>query len=456
MNKVFKKKMQVKTQTDLVSFTDFSHGGKEKEGTLVALDSKNCDYTGGSLKNGVGLASYLYTDGKIWTVPVTTSEIFQFFFCTEKETFQQLPAYVTKTGSMFCFNSSTRQFEEFADKEPMRAFEVMDKEANPFIVLSGREGIYTFKPETRRLANTVVASASTIGCVCKNRFFCVEPPFTILYSEALNAKIYKQTIEDSGRIVFPSSDGKIVALKTFLNSVYIFYEYGVAKLEVGGSPRDFKFSKIEYGGGKILGDSVGVCSVGGEKIFFLAENGLHRLKGDKVDRICKNLSIHPRRTGQVCAEAHTEGKYFVCYTEITGEAISICVDAETEKGYFFFGSDGLSSWRGKAFCFTSTDVRVLREGSGLPAGETCYFNVRKVAFGETGVKTVKRLHFFGRGKIDVVLEADGKKIKKTVALGNGKASMRCDLRGESFSLNITLYPNTTVTSLQAETVKLKK
>lgn len=453
---ITKKPLRLKEEIDTFTFTEFSIGGTEKKGKLISYDSKNCSLVDGSISRGVGI-SYFSTDSREgYSIPTMASKIEKIFFLTEKDTYAQKPAYLTTDGALFAYVDSDGTFQKLAQMGKIIPYEVMDKTEKPYLVFAGERGIYTYEEGEDHLSSTGVTNATTIGCVWKNRFFCVVEPFTVIYSEPLNAKVYTETVEESGRITFPSSDGKIVAMKAFDEHLYIFYEYGVAKLKVGGSPRDFKWTKIGYGGGKIFGNSVAVCSVGGEKAFFLAEDGLYRLHHDVVERVCKNLQIKPRKEGQVCVQASSEGKYLLQYLSEDEGVKTVCVDAETEKGYFFFSCNGLSSWRGKTFCVVQNELMLLTCDGELPSWETAYFKVDGLTFGGEENKRVKSLRVFGTGKVRVVISSEGEVKEKILDLFSGSDVFSCNLRGKLFSLMLILEGKGSVTKVTAQTARLRK
>ena len=451
----------VTAKTELVRYDTFSveENGKGggKSGALVGTESENCDLTDGVIRAGFGITPYLFDDGTELSGASSLPEADAYFTLADKQedgTYAEKLGFITLTGTVFLYDETTGTMKsKYAFGTRMKAVAAIDGEERTGVVFAGEAGVY-FYTETDGMVECGPTKAVAAACVCKDRVFCAEEPFAIRYSAPLQPTDFSESIEDGGRIVLPSVSGKIVALVTFQGAVYVFYEYGISKLETAGGAREFKLEKLGYGGGKIFGDSVGVCSVGGEKAFFLASDGAYVFDGENAERICENLKIQPVCEGQVCGHAEFDGKYFLRFVDTDGEKRGLVVDAATKTGYRAFAPKGLSACRGKGICFADSKLRRLEKDGSFPSGTTYAFSAAKTDFGIAGKKTLESVRFFGEGQI-VVMVGTGRREKTVkVKFENGEAKMRVWLRGEYFSLQIVLKKGASVNGAVAKIVRL--
>lgn len=439
-----------------VSFGGFALG-EGKAGLLVGKESENCACGNGVLGTGVGTALYRMQDGDVLPLPGSLPEIDGFFFVYEKGEeggYTEALGFISTVGSVYIYSAYTSGFvlwHSFGVR--MKALAAMDENEEWVTLFIGEAGVFRYAASGP--VATAITSASTAACVFKDRVFCAVEPFTVRYGAPLKPTAFGESINDGGRICFPSERGKIVALVPFREKIFVFYEYAIASLEAAGAARDFLFEKLSYHGGRIFGDSVGVCSVGGEKIFFLAEDGLYAFDGSKAESICADLKISPLRGEQVCNHACFEGKYFLRFPDVNGEKRAVVVDAETEKGYYAFAPEGLCSVGGRGFCSSDSRVRTLAFDGDLPKGETYTFSATGQTFGVRGVKTLKTLVFEGEGTFGVCV-SNGRK-EKTVDLQfeEGVAKAKIGLKGKAFSLKFVLTKGTLLRKMTAEISKLK-
>lgn len=449
-----KSAFQAQEKRKEVEYTKFAverRGVAREKGVLTASASKNCAIVDGALTAGEGVKAYR-PDGVALSMASKLGTIASFYIQPYKpadgELYMALGC-ISTAGVAYMFNKAAGLWAQFNNFRT-RTVTV------PYI---GENGVYfvAYISETGMLAcdgsHTIISDtfggSRSMACAFKDRIFCVEDEYTVAYSAPLATADFTESIDDGGKIAVPSDGWEIVALTTFCDSVYIFYEYGVLKLEVAGKARDMKIERLGYNGGRILRDTAAVCSVGGEKLFFLAEDGLYLFDGKRAKRICEELAIRPYRGTQTCACAAAEGKYTVQYVDETGETRRIVVDAASETGYDSFAVEALSAADGKIFCKYEGEPHTLTDAD-LPTGEASTFTAVGVTFGVEGVKRLQTLRLEGEGRITVAVSSEKRKKTRTVDFVNGRASVRLWQRGRAFSIEATLSKGAVLRKLTAE------
>ena len=433
-----KRKLNLGVKDVRFAFRGFSTDGKNAKGVLSADDCKNCECTDGELRLGVGLKLY-YSPAKedvIFASAIATPE--RFFMLKKKNGngYDEKLGYVSPEGVLYLYEHDLgRWVHKHSFRTRMRPIMTIDEKDNPTLLLSGEKGVFTCSYEGT-VTQTSITKASCAACFFKGRFFFAQKPFTLFYSKPYTPTDFSQDIDEAGCVRLPSDKGEIVALVPMKDKLYVFYEYGIGQLEISGTARDFVFKKIGYDGGKIHGDTVGVCAVKTEKAFFLAQDGLYAFNGVTAKRVCENLPINPMRVDHVCNYATFEGKYFLTYLEGTLKQKAVVIDAETEKGYFSFKNVGLSTFLGKSYCICDERVQLLIKNGELPKNEEGYFFASGLTFGVSKEKNLKSVTLEGEGEIRLLV-SDGN-VTQTFDLSLQTGGVECQptLRGKSFSIKI--------------------
>ncbi len=423
-------------------------------GTLTA-DSRYCDCGDGSLQAGIGLCTYA-RDG----VDVLFREDLpqpDFFFRVDSEA--ALPErkdklfFVSLEGKMYTYYEE-RWIYVYDFRCRVKGAWAYNKDGKKQYFFAGERGVYRLDAFLGMATSVQTPTADL--CFYKDRLFCAVEPHSLVYSAPLAPNKFTATIDDGGEIALPRGKGDIVALLPMKNRLYLFYEYGIFVLDGAGTPRDFVVSEVGYGGGRIFGDSVGACAVGGEKAFFLADNGLYAFDGNKAERTCENLSIKPVCEGQVCVHAEFDGKYYLSFLNENNVREAVCVDGESGNGYVTFVVFGASVDGGVAFCTSDLQVKTFSaHGGSLPLGEEYVYKLSNVDFDCSERKVVKKLVLHGVGSVRVRLSGEGKTKEKTFDLTSGRAEAEFGLRGERFEMSICLQAGARVSALEAEYLTLK-
>lgn len=395
---------------------------------------ENCEYKSNALCVTGGVTAYS-VGGKTPSL-ASNLPLPRQFFAIPSATGEAGFGYISVNGHFLRWDNATNAFVGVhIFGVPMRAIHAFDLQGNARLIFIGNGGVYEYTTEGKMITLTGLTDApDDIACVCKDRVFYAIKPYKIVYSAPLVPTQYTDTAEESGRISFPSGKGEIVALVPHGKGVAIFYDYGVAVLETDGSARDFVWKDVAYGGGRIVPNSAGNAGVGGEKTFFLAEDGAYVLDGNAVRKVCAELPIKPKATGQVCEHAESGGKYYAVYENDSGEREGVAIDTQAETGCFMFAPYGLSTCNGVAVCMTD-GWRVSELGEGtLPSSASAQAFFQNLDFGYAGRKTLRMLKVYGEGVLQMEIGQGDKSKHFTLDLSQGEAVALVRLRGERFSI----------------------
>ncbi len=452
-----KARFACKQKKTRVAFDGNDVGVGNAKDLAPADDCINCDYGDGVIRACHGGVGFSLGDKESFSLPYGAADLDAFFLVPNKKeqgVYEFTLGYITAQGVLYVYDGSLGAFiRKYTFGVKMRPIEVMDGEENARLFFAGEAGLFAFDGESVTEVEIERAAGEKVGravCACADRLFAVLKPYTLAYSAPLAPDDFSVSENDGGRICFPSDKGEIVGLAAVGSALTMFYEYGIARLETGGSARDFALEKIAYGGGRIFGDSVGSCGVGGEKTFFLASDGLYSLHGKTVRKLDTDTAILPVRTGQVCDHAESNGKYYLAYTDEAKGRTGLCVDTQTGKVYATYAAKGLSNCGGRAMAARDGSVVFLHPDGALPYGENCVFSLRASAFGVAGRKTFRRLRLYGSGEITVRVGNGRTERVCSARFVNGETSVDVRLRGEAFSVAVTIAGNGYVRSAAAE------
>jgi len=109
---------------------------------------------------------------------------------------------------------------------------------------------------------------------------------TVRFSQDLDPTNWTSSLNEGGYIKLTDDRGRIGKLVSFLNHIYIFRERGISRLTAFSDQRDFSVSNLFVSTGKIYADTVALI---GDRVIFLASDGLYSFDGFSARRILTNL-----------------------------------------------------------------------------------------------------------------------------------------------------------------------
>lgn len=109
---------------------------------------------------------------------------------------------------------------------------------------------------------------------------------SIWFSDELDPTEWSISLDEAGFIEMVDERGALIKVVSFLDYVYIFREFGISKLSAFGNQSSFSCSNLYVSSGRINPESVCVC---GDKILFLASDGIYKFDGVDTVKILSNI-----------------------------------------------------------------------------------------------------------------------------------------------------------------------
>ena len=128
----------------------------------------------------------------------------------------------------------------------------------------------------------------------------------VWFSDDFDPANWDVSATEAGFINFCDDAGQALKVVSFAGYLFVFREYGVMRLTAYGDQSDFILKKVFTDTGRIYKDTIVPC---GDRIIFLAEDGLFAFDGYGAVRIGKQLPTIKNKTG-ACA-GYLDGKYFL-------------------------------------------------------------------------------------------------------------------------------------------------
>ena len=310
---------KVKTIKKNIPFKNFSDNPKlKKDGSLLSItdgvECYNFDTTKGDLENGYGLKDLTVKySGSDYQIALSDSSEVQDIWIAKW-------LYDTNSGVQdylfYMLGDGKVYYREMA--HPNVELNLGHTfEANPTLTkvyVSGGEAFAFTSPDDDLILLTQGATTTFQDvpkvidlCYHYSKLFAITSSVKNSLVYSTNTDIEDWTEENVLKIEFNDEGGRLLKLKVFDDSIYIFREYGITKVcETNGS---FSVENVYSSDFYIFPESVCECL---GNIVFLCENGLFKFNGKTVkkleydifDKVDLGLSAKP------CAESF-DGKYFL-------------------------------------------------------------------------------------------------------------------------------------------------
>lgn len=439
-----------KGKVRVFEYDGFAVSGEGDAKTLYAGTSVNCDCRDGVLTTGVGVKQFLMSDGTDPDLPISGSvrAIYPIKQLAEDgKAWEERLGFVARNG-MFGYYASDNgayrlRFSLGKEITPMR---ITDPELKDTTMFIGSKGVLCCDINGQ-ITGLAISDNLMIGCACKNRLFIGIEPYTIVYSSPQTPLIFTESTHGAGKLHLPVDKGNMVGIINFKETVYVFFDRGIMRLEACGSPYEFKEVDLGYGGGKIYPYSIGVC---GDCIMFLATDGIYRFDGDRSEKV-RCLSVQPSdSTEQWCCHTSCEGMYLLRYLDQSGVFKIAVVYEDGKSGYFTDTFDAVHEGDGRAFCQYGLKIGTVARGGKLTSASGYLFDTSEMDFGLRGRKTLRCLRFEGEGAMSVTVKTATAERTKRLEFTNGVAVWRVRERGEAFAFGIRLEKGARVRKMAAE------
>lgn len=419
---------------------------EDGNGTLGAIDSINCTTADGGLSAGVGMTLY-YTANDEEVEYDKNVEICQYFTYKNWDEGVQSIGVMAENGAMFYVDEEElpiKIYKNFMHK--MDVYNCVDGDLTDIILAVGPAGIFAYREEGEQRSELKRVNCS---CICRDRLFVCLDSYVVRYSEPLEYLHFNETVDDSGVLYLPSGYGEPMAMVAYKENVYVLYAYEIVEIKTAGAARDFRMRILPYVGGKIIENGVRVF---GDKLLILAEDGIYMFDGNAIKKAYQQLGIQAKKNSRIFNSAVCADKLLIRYVDRNNKDTSAVLYPDGEYGYYATFMSGLGEYRGRVFCVYNNRLYNVQDNSYIPSAESRFFRSVEQNFGILGVKTLKALHFEGKGIVDIDVYVDGvKKTSRPMArFVDGKATLRLDVRGESFSFLFWVATGSEIWRMTAE------
>ena len=132
---------------------------------------------------------------------------------------------------------------------------------------------------------------------------------SVWFSDDLDPTNWSISLTEAGFIDMPDERGASKKVVSFNDYVYVFRDYGIARISAYGDQTNFSVAQLFVSSGKILTNTVVLC---GDIILFLATDGLYKFDGINCVKILTNIA--PGFIGADNENAHAtyfENKYYL-------------------------------------------------------------------------------------------------------------------------------------------------
>ena len=211
-------------------------------------------------------------------------------------------------------------------------------------------------------------------------------------------------------------------------------EHGVTKLSAESENYNFTATPLPCSYGKIYSSSAQAV---GDKIIFLASDGLYAVKGNAVQKIAPALAEGMYfATEPDCVSFVYGGYYGLTYRTEEGERRTLFLDAEQEEGYFSDiipvapAFDGTHCYfLDEGFLSTFTVESARRVKSLKKVWESGY---TRLGLGE-GKKLLKGVTLFGKGTFKLIVQGEHAQEKGEFSLVlDGEKTVRPLIKSNGF------------------------
>ena len=284
-------KLKEKTRTVTMQFSVARKG----KGFLRAKESLNCNCLDGAIRTLPGMARMIGDNNTLIhsAVNLLLDIVPLRKYKAGTNTYGKRLVYVRSDGIVYSQDDMSNGYS-LLGKVGLKVFPFS------FIGKDGRMWVAVFGQQKMMLVDDTFTCAELnfttqygVGCFYKNRLFVGVKPYCMAYSAPEEPTNFTESVNGGGMIRFTGGRGEVVAILPFKDALYVFFERGIARIDIVGTPKNFQITYLEYTGGTILFRTVGACE---SAIFFMTAEGLYRFDGEKAELILQDTVIPPIST----------------------------------------------------------------------------------------------------------------------------------------------------------------
>ncbi len=288
-----------------LSYTSFASGMNTEvdENLLPHKQAKlvfNYASKNGALKTGHGFRSltlpweypeYAETDYRVMqeytNEGITNLWHYRYYNQTQNKR-NHLILYTISTGQV-CFWYVTGMFEN-SNLVPNVTFTSVPVGINyrlngqdKLILCSATDGMYVLDQQAT-IQHFEDAPKLVSMCLHYERLFAITEGerIELVFSANLDPTCWDYTLDDAGFIQMIDERGSMCSVISFNDYVYVFRDYGVARVSAYGAQEEFSVSQLFVSSVKIYGGTVTSC---GDRVMFLAKDGIHVFDGSSTTKL---------------------------------------------------------------------------------------------------------------------------------------------------------------------------
>ena len=448
MKEVKKSVFSANTRKKTVFFDTFSPYPTVGEGILAAAESKNCDCTNGRLRTGLGMRILTDENGMPYDVSTVAGEVrksCRFYENNEDGTSAEKTGVFTRNGLFYLWDVELQEFVYVGDVHSYAKPHVARGEDAEIVnAISCSDGVYCYDGGT--IGRTEI-ERTYCGAHYLERLFVACPFGVIAYSAPGKPLDFASSIYDGGRIYLHPEKGDPVEMCVFQGALYVFYQYGVLKIEGAGAGEDFQLTQIAYHGGKIFRDSVAVFK---DRIYLLASDGVYRFDGKVFEKGYEEMKITPNASQDNYNWAVCEDLFLLRMQTAEGKRRTLVLHENGKDGYFADYLYGLHDFHGEArFCWNGYVYKLERNGE-FPDTFVCSFTTAPLDFSVAKRKLLRKLRLEGDGEVSLTIVGDGFSKSADVVFENGLAEVDVLKRSKTFVLSFTLKKDAEIRKISAD------
>lgn len=349
---------------------------------------------------------------------------------------------------------------------------------NDVIIISSENGYLNIYDGTT-LKIVTNAPRITSMCVHSERIFATVggEKNSVWFSDDFNPANWTIGSASAGYINFDDEGGAVLKVVSFLDAVYVFREYGIERLTAFGVQKEFSVSKLYVSSGRIYPKTIAIC---GDRIIFLAEDGLYVFNGYGIAEIATSLKKYLTKSKSDASACFMDGKYLLAirlYFGVEGGTIlcenesyinnSLVMYDVSEKRFSILRGADISSLTGikvfheasvlATFNFTyATKLgRLVKNGKLFDVTLPKYWTTAKTDLGYSNrIKVVREISIFTKYDCTVGIELDGEALEFAVIGGTLPTKLVVNKKGITLRLYIKSQKNVNAISAPSMIVDL--
>lgn len=389
----------------------------------------NFDCSDGVLKKGVGVT--LYVDYITVNVSgLNALGIYEYIrFNQEINDYENIIVYYMDDKRLYWVHAEGEIVNLIADvvfesKPTVISYNYLDKDV--LLISSKLSGLYYL--DGTNLIKIEDAPEITSLCLHKERIFATSggDAKSLWFSDDFNPTNWAISLDEAGFINFSDKLGKLIKVISFLDSVYVFREYGITRVVAYGDQEEFIADNLYGNYGRIFGNSVTEC---GDFIIMLTTAGIYSFNGLNATKI---LSEYDQLLYNVDNE-NAKGVYYNgrVYLKVNinygvgPRSVILLYDVNKKSSYITYGLDV------EDFCFFGGTVnKVLTVKGQCETGmfnfsgqfydtplisswesEKCDFSLPDV------LKRLYKITVYAKGNVTIAIENEAKRLTYNLVSG---------------------------------------